>query len=70
MNPLEAYIKEVVSVEDISAEWVDQVGAIEEPMYYVSVKANCYGRVDEYKEYWSKSEWEKVKERGWFTVWY
>lgn len=70
MNALEAYIKEVIEVKDISAEWVDQVGPIEEPMYQVTVKANCYGRIDEYKEYWSKSGWEKIQEQGWFWVWY
>lgn len=70
MNELKVYIKEVVSVEDISAEWVDQVGAIEEPMYKVTVMGNCYGRVSKFENWWSKSKWEEIKERGWFLEWF
>jgi hypothetical protein len=61
MNILEHYIKEIISVEEVPHEdWMKQ------KYLNVTLIADCYGDVREYKRWFGTDEWEKVKERGYF----
>ena len=72
MNLLEHYIKEIISVEDVTKEWEnfmrkDDPNFVEtDPMLEIKVLVNCMG-VEEYNILRRhKSEWDKIQEQGYY----
>ncbi len=65
MNILENYIKEVISVEPYTEDWTKEFN---KEFVEVTLKSNCYGNVTEGKHIWSKEDWEKIKEQGYFMA--
>ena len=74
MNLLEHYIKEVISVEDVTKEWEnfirkDTPNFVEtNPMLEVKMLVNCYGNIEETIERLHKSEWDKIQEQGYYMA--
>ena len=74
MNLLEHYIKEIISVEDVTKEW-EKCMQEEDPnfvetdsMLEIKVLVNCMG-VEEYNILCRhKSEWEKIQEQGYYMA--
>jgi hypothetical protein len=64
MNILEQYIVEVHSVEPCTAEWTKEFPDRE--LLSVDVTTTCYGRDDRRTHVWSKEEWEKIQEQGFY----
>ncbi|QIW88751.1 hypothetical protein P59_154 [Bacillus phage P59] len=64
MNLLENYIVEVHSVGPCTAEWVKEFPDRE--LLEVDVTTNCYGRENRHTHVWSTTEWEKIKEQGYY----
>ena len=74
MNLLEHYIKEVISVEDVTEEWEDCMRKDDpnfvenDPMLEIKVLVNCMG-VEEYNILRRhKSEWDKIQEQGYYMA--
>lgn len=74
MNLLEHYIKEVISVEDVTKEWEDFIrkdtpNFVEtDPMLEIKILINCMG-IEEYNILWyHKSEWDKIQEQGYYMA--
>ena len=74
MNLLEHYIEKVISVDDVTKEWEKHMqkedpNYIElDPMLEIKVLVNCMG-VEEYNILWyHKSEWDKIKEQGYYMA--
>lgn len=74
MNLLEHYIKEVISVEDVTKEWEDFIrkdtpNFVEtDPMLEVKMLVNCYGNINETTKWFHKSEWDKIQEQGYYIA--
>lgn len=72
MNLLEHYIIQILSVEDCTDEFVEYMKKdhpdfeANEPFVCVELLADCYGRVGKHTRMWKKSEFEKIKEIGYF----
>ena len=72
MNLIEHYIKEVLSVKDITEEYKEIIKVyyedivIDEPVYEVKMKINCYGREETVIVVWDKSEYEGNINRGYY----
>lgn len=74
MNLLEHYIKEVISVVDVTKEWEDFMrkdipNFVEtDPMLEIKILINCMG-IEEYNILWyHKSEWYKIQEQGYYMA--
>ena len=75
MNLLEHYIKEIISVEDVTKEWEKYMQEEEDPnfietdpMLEIKVLVNYMG-VEEYNILWyHKSEWDKIQEQGYYMA--
>lgn len=74
MNLLEHYIKEVISVVDVTKEWEDFMrkdipNFVEtDPMLEIKILINCMG-IEEYNILWyHKSEWDKIQEQGYYVA--
>ena len=74
MNLLEHYIKEVISVEDVTEEWEKYMqekypNFIEnDPMLEISMIINCYGQTEGTMKMFHKSEWDKIQEQGYYMA--
>ena len=74
MNVLEHYIKEVISVEDVTKEWEkcmqeEAPNYIElDPMLQVAIIVNCYGQTTGTTKTLHKSEWDKIQEQGYYMA--
>ena len=75
MNLLEHYIKEVISVEDVTEEWEnfmrkDDPNFVEnDPMLKVEMIVSCYSSmIYETIKTLHKSEWDKIKEQGYYMI--
>ena len=72
MNVLEHYIKEVISVEDVTEEWEkcmqeeDSNFVETDPMLQVAIIVNCYGQTTVTTKMFHKSEWDKIQEQGYY----
>lgn len=75
MNLLEHYIKEIISVEDVTKEWEKYMqekdsNFIEtDPMLEIKILINCMSVYEEYNILWChKSEWDKIQEQGYYMA--
>ena len=74
MNLLEHYIKEVISIVDVTKEWEDFIrkdipNFVEtNPMLEVKMLVNCYGNIEETIKRLHKSEWDKIQEQGYYMA--
>ena len=74
MSLLEHYIVDVISVTDVTTEYEKGIRRFE-PDYHaeevivrVALKEDCYGQSELVKKIWRKSEWEKIKEQGFYMA--
>ena len=74
MNLLEHYIKEIISVEDVTKEW-EKCMQEEDPnfvetdhMLQVAIIVNCYGQTTGTTKMFHKSEWDKIQKQGYYMV--
>ena len=74
MNLLEHYIKEIISVEDVTKEWEKYMqekypNFIEnDPMLQVAIIVNCYGQTTGTTNMFHNSEWDKIQEQGYYMA--
>lgn len=74
MNLLEHYIKEIISVEDVTKEWEKYMqekdpNFIEtNPMLEVKMLVNCYDNIEETIKRLHKSEWDKIQKQGYYMA--
>ena len=74
MNLLEHYIKEIISVEDVTKEWEkcmqeEDPNFVEtDPMLQVAIIVNCYGQTIGTTKTLHKSEWDKIQEQGYYMA--
>ena len=71
MNALENYIKEILSVEDVTQSFYEYVYGRkpkedDEKVYRVKVLSDCCGNVRESVHEWTESELADVKEKGYY----
>ena len=73
MNLLEHYIKEIISVEDVTKEWEDFMrkddpNFIEnDPMLKVEMIVSCYSNmIYGIIKTLHKSEWDKIQKQGYY----
>lgn len=64
MNLVEHYIRRIISATDIS----DRYYELKEPMYEVKLEYDCYGHIGECTEWWKKSYYIEVLEKGYFLA--
>lgn len=75
MNLLEHYINEILSVKDITNEYIERMKIFHEdvftnePLYEVEMNINCYGIKESVKVIWSKSEYEYNMQKGYYLAW-
>lgn len=71
MNLVEHCIEKVFSIEEVT-EWEEYMKKANadfdknNPMLEVKMLINCYGRIQEITKWFYKSEWEKIKEQGYY----
>ena len=69
MNLLEHYIKEIISVVDVTKEWEkcmqeEDPNFVEtDPMLQIAIIVNCYGQTTGITEMFHKSKWDKIQEQ-------
>ena len=69
MNLLEHYIKEIHSIKDITNEFIECCGYVpNEPLLEVDLTYDCYGVVKRGKMTFWKSNFEMVKNEGYFMA--
>ena len=75
MNALEHYIKEVISVEDVTKEWEDFMRKDDpnfvenDPMLKVEMIVSCYSNmIYGTIKMLHKSEWDKIQEQGYYMA--
>ena len=74
MNLLEHYIEKVISVVDVTKEWEkcmqeEDPNFVEtDPMLEIKMIVNCYGSIQETKQWFHKSEWDKIQEQGYYMA--
>lgn len=74
MNLLEHYIEKVVSVEDVTKEWEEDIRKAEpnfietDPMLQVRMIVNCCGNTRKSMKLFHKTEWEKIQEQGYYMA--
>ena len=67
MNLLEHYIDEVISVKDVTDKYTRSIGKKpHSKLFEVVCKINCYGHKEEVKKHWFESEWNRIKEQGYY----
>lgn len=64
MNLLEHYIKDILSVEEYSAEWTKEFP--ERSFVKVKITYECYGRVETGIHVWNTDQWESIQQKGYF----
>lgn len=74
MNLLEHYIEHIVSVEDVTKEWKEYMKE-EDPnfvetdtMLEIKMIVNCYGSIQETKQWFHKTVWDKIQEQGYYMA--
>lgn len=73
-NMVENYIKEVLSVKDITKEYTARMKrfnedfSIEEPIYEIEMNVHCYGNDFGVTKIWTKSEYEAHTSRGYYMA--
>ena len=69
MNVLEHYIIEVHVVKDITALYESKTcEQAKEPLLEVTMLIDCYGSKSDVRKHFYKSEWERVKEQGYYMA--
>ena len=69
MNLLEHHIKEIYSEVDITDKYIKRTGRVpKERMLEINLKINCYGKISDKKIIMSESEWESVKDVGYYLA--
>lgn len=69
MNLLEHYIKEIHSIQDVTNRFMENVGHMpHEPLYKIDLTYNCYGKIERDVKHFFKTEWEDVREKGYFMA--
>lgn len=69
MNLLEHYIIEIHSVKDITNEFTEHFGYVpNEPLLEVDLTYDCYGVVERCKTTFWKSNFDRVKNEGYFMA--
>ena len=75
MNLLEHYIKEIISVEDVTKEWEDCMRKDDpnfvenDPMLKVEMIVSCYSNmIYGTIKTLHKSEWYKIQEQGYYMA--
>ena len=69
MNLLEHYIKEIHSVKDITNRFTERAGYEPcEPLLEVELTYDCYGVVKRTTKVFWKSNFERVKKKGYFMA--
>lgn len=61
MNILEHYLVKIISEERVKATGTEGAELIK-----VVAQWDCYGAVSEETDYYSPSEWKKIKEKGYY----
>ena len=61
MNILEHYLVKVISEDRVKVAEIEGLELIR-----VVAQWDCYGVVSEETDYYSPSEWEKIKEKGYY----
>lgn len=74
MNLLEHYIEHIISVEDVTKEWKEYMKE-EDPnfvetdtMLEIKMIVNCYGSIQETKQCFHKTVWDKIQEQGYYMA--
>lgn len=74
MNLLEHYIEHIISVEDVTKEWKEYMKE-EDPnfvetdtMLEIKMIVNCYGSIQETKQWFHKTVWDKIQEQGYYMA--
>lgn len=70
MHLVEYYIKEVVSVTDVSEKYEQYENYDGSTMLMVSMIVECEGIEKEHIQIFKESEWKKAEELGWFLDYY
>ena len=69
MNLLEHYIKEIHSIKDITNKFTENCGYVpNEPLLEVDLTYDCYGIIERSKMTFWKSNFEMVKNEGYFMA--
>ena len=70
MNLLEHYIKEIISVEDVTNNYHSLCGTItiDEPIYKIKMVINCYGNRETVEVVWRKGLYETNVKRGYYLA--
>lgn len=74
MNLLEHYIEKVISVEDVTKEWEEYMKEEDpnfvetDPMLEIKMIVNCYGSIQETKQWFHKTVWDKIQEQGYYMA--
>lgn len=74
MNLVEHYIRRIISATDISDQYEKEMKKydpnyeLKEAMYEVKLEYDCYGHIDECTEWWKKSYYIEVLEKGYFLA--
>lgn len=69
MNLLEHYVKEVKEVTDITADFKEKSGYTpKEPLYEITMEIDCMGVKECVKEQFFETEWNTIKERGYYLA--
>lgn len=74
MNLLEHYIEKILSVEDVTKEWEkymkeENPNFVEtNPMLEIKMIVNCYGSIQETKQWLHKTVWDKIQEQGYYMA--
>lgn len=74
MNLVEHYIRRIISATDISDRYEEEMKKyypnyeLKEPMYEVKLEYDCYGHIGECTEWWKKSYYIEVLEKGYFLA--
>lgn len=67
MNLIESYIQEIYSVEDVTAAFENAIGTrCQQRTFLVRMRVDCYGCVEDVEKVFYESEWEKVKQQGFY----
>ena len=71
MNLLECYIVKIFREEDVTEEYEKRTGiTAKEPLLRITLTTCCYGVRETSTRFFSKSEWEKAKQQGYYLLRY
>lgn len=74
MNLLEHYIEKIISVVDVTKEWEEYMKESDpnfvetDPMLEIKMIVNCYGSIQETKQWFHKTVWDKIQEQGYYMA--